>query len=389
MPALIAPSPITAMTLRCSPFRSRATAKPRPAEIEVEECAAPNGSYSLSARLVKPESPPPWRKRAHALAPAGEDLVRIGLMADIPDQLVVGRVEDIVQRHGQLDHAEAGAQMPAGHRHDIDRSPGATRRRTGAARSRGSVAQIARFAARGPAAASCVGRFIENSSTHAAVLGPPRHRRIVLRRAEGRPFHQTNQGDARPAPPSRRPARGPVRRPAPRPRWPCRAGILLRGLAHLGARLRHRADRRRSGRRARFPARNWPARAQRGGDALPRMAPASQQKMMSAAVFMRCKRRDLVQRRRACRFRPQSDVHHLPADHARYGRPLAPAATPARSARRDRHAPRASASSPKASVSSASPARIAVASSNALCTRACRGRASSSSIAGRSSCTSE
>jgi hypothetical protein len=28
--------------------RSRATAMPRPAEIEVEECAAPNGSYSLS-----------------------------------------------------------------------------------------------------------------------------------------------------------------------------------------------------------------------------------------------------------------------------------------------------------------------------------------------------
>ncbi len=29
--------------------------------MEVEECAAPNGSYSLSARLVKPERPPPWR----------------------------------------------------------------------------------------------------------------------------------------------------------------------------------------------------------------------------------------------------------------------------------------------------------------------------------------
>ena len=28
--------------------RSRATAMPRPEEIDVEECAAPNGSYSLS-----------------------------------------------------------------------------------------------------------------------------------------------------------------------------------------------------------------------------------------------------------------------------------------------------------------------------------------------------
>ena len=32
------------------------------AEIEVEEWAAPNGSYSLSLRLVKPDRPPPWRK---------------------------------------------------------------------------------------------------------------------------------------------------------------------------------------------------------------------------------------------------------------------------------------------------------------------------------------
>ena len=31
-------------------------------EIEVEECAAPNGSYSLSERRVNPDSPPPWRK---------------------------------------------------------------------------------------------------------------------------------------------------------------------------------------------------------------------------------------------------------------------------------------------------------------------------------------
>ena len=72
MPALIAPSPITAMTLRSSRwplpscltrkfFRSRATAIPSPDEIDVEECAAPNGSYSLSARRVNPDSPPPVR----------------------------------------------------------------------------------------------------------------------------------------------------------------------------------------------------------------------------------------------------------------------------------------------------------------------------------------
>src|SRR3990167_6102905 len=31
------------------------------AEMDVELCAAPNGSYSLSLRLVNPDNPPPWR----------------------------------------------------------------------------------------------------------------------------------------------------------------------------------------------------------------------------------------------------------------------------------------------------------------------------------------
>ena len=39
-----------------------ATAKPKAAEIEVELCAVPNASYSLSLRLVKPDRPPGWRR---------------------------------------------------------------------------------------------------------------------------------------------------------------------------------------------------------------------------------------------------------------------------------------------------------------------------------------
>jgi hypothetical protein len=86
-----------------SPARSRATAKPSPAEIEVEECAAPNGSYSLSLRLVKPRGRRP-AQGADAVAPAGQDLVRIALVADVPDQpIFVWRVEDVVQRDRQLD----------------------------------------------------------------------------------------------------------------------------------------------------------------------------------------------------------------------------------------------------------------------------------------------
>jgi hypothetical protein len=55
MPALIAPSPITAIALPSLPESLLAVAKPSAAEIEVELCAAPKGSYSLSERLVKPE----------------------------------------------------------------------------------------------------------------------------------------------------------------------------------------------------------------------------------------------------------------------------------------------------------------------------------------------
>ena len=46
--------------------------------------------------------------------------MRIGLVADVPDQAVARRVEDIMERGGQLDDAEAGAEMAAGHRNRID-----------------------------------------------------------------------------------------------------------------------------------------------------------------------------------------------------------------------------------------------------------------------------
>ena len=57
MPALIAPSPIIEITALLSPLRSLATAMPSPAEIDVEECPAPNGSNSDSSLFVKPERP--------------------------------------------------------------------------------------------------------------------------------------------------------------------------------------------------------------------------------------------------------------------------------------------------------------------------------------------
>ena len=51
---------------------------------------------------------------------SGNDLVRIALMADIPDQPVFWCVEDIMDGSRQLDHAQAGTQMSAGCGYGID-----------------------------------------------------------------------------------------------------------------------------------------------------------------------------------------------------------------------------------------------------------------------------
>ena len=46
--------------------------------------------------------------------------MRIALMTDIPDQPVIGRVEDVVDRDRQLDDAKARAQVTAGARNRVD-----------------------------------------------------------------------------------------------------------------------------------------------------------------------------------------------------------------------------------------------------------------------------
>ena len=53
----------------------------------------------------------------NALAPAGQDLVGIGLMAHVPHQSIEGGVVDVVQGNRQLDCAEAGGEVAAGAAH--------------------------------------------------------------------------------------------------------------------------------------------------------------------------------------------------------------------------------------------------------------------------------
>ena len=55
----------------------------------------------------------------HAVTPSGQDFVRVGLVAHVPDDAVVGRVVDIVQCNSQLDRAEIGAEVAAGLGHTV------------------------------------------------------------------------------------------------------------------------------------------------------------------------------------------------------------------------------------------------------------------------------
>ena len=54
------------------------------------------------------------------LASTGQNLVAVGLVSDVPHDLVLGGVEDVMQGHGKLDDAKAGAKVPTFFRHHID-----------------------------------------------------------------------------------------------------------------------------------------------------------------------------------------------------------------------------------------------------------------------------
>ena len=51
--------------------------------------------------------------RLQSLAPPRQHLVRVRLVAHVPDQAVAGRVEDVVERNRELDSAEPGGEVAA------------------------------------------------------------------------------------------------------------------------------------------------------------------------------------------------------------------------------------------------------------------------------------
>ena len=58
-------------------------------------------------------SPPYGADRVEPIAPARQHLVRIGLVANVPDDLVARGVEQAVERDGELAGAQVGAEVAA------------------------------------------------------------------------------------------------------------------------------------------------------------------------------------------------------------------------------------------------------------------------------------
>ena len=54
---------------------------------------------------------------ANPVAPSGQDFVRVALVPHVPDQLILRRVEHIMDGGGQFHHAQPAAQMAAGYAH--------------------------------------------------------------------------------------------------------------------------------------------------------------------------------------------------------------------------------------------------------------------------------
>lgn len=89
----------------------------RHAEHDGDRCAGVRGAERVVRRFAaarKTGNAAALPQCLHRLAPTGQDLVRIGLVPDVPDDAIARRIEYVVQRDGQFDGTEIGGKMPAG-----------------------------------------------------------------------------------------------------------------------------------------------------------------------------------------------------------------------------------------------------------------------------------
>ena len=72
------------------------------------------------AALGETGKAPALAKRVDPVAPTGQDLVRVTLVSNIPDDFVVWCVKNVVQRNRQLHNTQRRSQVPTGRRNCID-----------------------------------------------------------------------------------------------------------------------------------------------------------------------------------------------------------------------------------------------------------------------------
>ena len=113
MPLVSAASPKMQTTFSSVPRLSRAAAMPSAADSAVPAWPAPKQSCGLSVRKREAVQAVGLADGVKAILAAGENLVDVNLMAHIPDELVLGRAEDVVQGDGQFHDAEIRAEMAA------------------------------------------------------------------------------------------------------------------------------------------------------------------------------------------------------------------------------------------------------------------------------------
>ena len=105
------------------PIRSGALGRHRHADGGADRSAGMADAEGVVPTFGSPREgreAPPLANARQPLPPPGEGLVRIGLVAHVPDDAVLGGVVQEVQRHRQLDRAQTGREVAGGLRHTVD-----------------------------------------------------------------------------------------------------------------------------------------------------------------------------------------------------------------------------------------------------------------------------
>ncbi len=113
MPVISAASPTTTTTFSFVPRTSRVSARPSAIESPVPACPPSKTSCSLSDATWEAAHAAELAERAEAIESSRQQLVRVRLVARVPDQLVGRRIEQPMKRDGQLHDAEVAAEVPA------------------------------------------------------------------------------------------------------------------------------------------------------------------------------------------------------------------------------------------------------------------------------------